>query len=65
MEKTLMSMNKPVYLGLQILALVSLRETKTSRKSFVTENFKVYIKPEDIYVDIANVVEARYRCFNL
>ena len=48
MEKTLMSMNKPVYLGLQILALVSLRETKTSRKSFVTENFKVYIKPEDI-----------------
>ena len=65
MEKTLMPMNKPVYLGLPILALVSLRETKISRKSLDTESFKVYIKPEDTYVDIANVVEARYRYFNL
>ena len=64
-------MNKPVYLSLSILksnvsVLVWLSETKTWRrnKSMLYGYRQLYIKTEDIYLDIAKNVEIRFGISN-
>ena len=70
MRITQIIMDKPVYLGLSILELSKLimyeilynyMEPKYEEKSKLcymnTESFIVYIKTDDIYKDIAEVIE--------
>ena len=70
MKKTKVVMNKPVYLGLAILAVskilmykfwydyIKLKYGYRGRLCYMdTDSFVIYIKTEDSYKDIANAVE--------
>ena len=73
MKKTEILMNKPVYLGLSILALskilmyefwydyVKLKYGEKAKLCYMdTDSFIVYIKTDDIYKGIAEDVETRF-----
>ena len=77
MRKTEILLNKPVYLGLQILKLSKTlmydfwydnAEPKYGEKVKLcymdTDSFIVYIKTDDIYRDIAEDVETRFDTSN-
>ena len=77
MRKTQIVMTKPVYLGLSILRLNKIVmyvfwfeyvKPKNGRKAkfcyMDTDSFTVYIKTEDIYVDIEKDAEARFNTSN-
>ena len=76
-KKTQILMNKPVYLGLSILKLskILMYEVwydyvkpkygeKTKLYYMDTDSFIVYIETDDIYEDIAEDVETRYKISN-
>ena len=61
-------MNKPAYLVLSILEISKTVTSKFGEKAKLCQtdinSFTVYIKPEDIYADIAKDVETRFDTSN-
>ena len=77
MKKTLVKMNKPIYLGLATLSLSKVlmydywyNEMKPKYEDRIrlcytdTDSFMMHIKTEDFYKDIANDVEKKYDTSN-
>ena len=77
MKKTLITVNKPVYLGLSILGLsktvmyeflydcIKLKYSEKAKKCYsYTISFTVHVKTEDVYKDIAEDVESRFDTSN-
>ena len=77
MKRTQILMNKPVYLGLSSLELITTvmyefwydyfkpkHEEKAKVCYMETDSVTVYIKTEDVYSDIAKDVETRFNTSN-
>ena len=77
MKKTLITVNKPVYLGLSILGLsktvmyefwydcIKLKYSEKAKKCYsYTISFIVHVKTEDVYKDIAEDAESRFDTSN-
>ena len=66
MKKIKLKINKPVYLGLQILEISKtlMYENNAKLCYMDTDSFIINIKTEDFYEDIANDVEKRFDTSN-